>query len=258
MQTEETVQPELELDTKPADAPVEEAPKEAAAEEAEAPKAEAAEAPKEEPKKAKNPTKPFQSRIDELTKNWREEERRREALEARLAELEKGQRQPEEQQERPADVIPANMLDQLAEQKAQQIASQRQFDNDCNLTFMKGKAAFPDFEEALGTFGALGGLSRDVVEDALATDNPHEILYELGKEPERALEIIRLPRNKRIAEMTKMTLKKPAAPSVSKAAAPIKPVAGNTKTDFDYADDKADDSEWFSRRDKERRQAGRL
>lgn len=222
------------------------------------------EAAKEQLKPAKNPIKPFQARIDELTRNWRGTERELEAAQARIRELEGRSAQPtdgEQQEQRPQlqpGTVPADMVDRLAETRAAQIANERQFNNDCNLTFMKGKAAHPDFEDALGTFGSLGGLQRDVVEDALGTDAPETVLYMLGKEPEEAMRILALPRNKRIAEFTKMTLKTSPKPNVSKAAAPIKPVGGSAKKEFDYADDSADDTEWQAKRNAERRAAGKI
>lgn len=216
-------------------------------------------AEKEPPKPAKNPIKPFQARIDELTREKHEERRKREALEAKLAELEKrGSTEEVQQQNQPAGTVPAEMVDQLAETRAAQIAAQRQFDNDCNLAFVKGKAAHPDFEEALSTFSSLGGLKRDVVEDALGTDAPEQVLYELGKDADEAMRILSLPRNKRIAEFTKITLKAAPKPNVSKAPAPIKTVGGNAKKEFDYADDAADDAEWQARRNAERRAAGKI
>jgi hypothetical protein len=55
-----------------------------------------------------------------------------------------------------------------------------------------------------------------------------------------------------------MTMKAPPKPVVSKAPAPIKPVSGNAKKDFDFNDDSADDSEWFSKRNEAVRAAGRI
>lgn len=216
----------------------------------------------EQPKPAKNPVKPFQARIDELTREKYEERRKREALEAEIEALRAAQQRGQEGEQpakRTDDVVPASVVPELVQREAEKIAAQRQFDNDCNLAFMKGKAAHEDFEDALSTFGSLGGLQRDVVEDALATDAAHDVLYALGKDPDEAARILKLPRAKRIAEFTKMTLKAaPAAKPVSRAAAPIKPVGGTAKKDFDYASDDAADDEWFARRDKERREAGRI
>lgn len=220
----------------------------------------AAKEPKEPEKPAKNPIKPFQSRIDELTRNWRGTERELEAAQARIRELEARSQQPEgeQQAQQQPGTVPADMVDRLAETRAAQIAAQRQFDNDCNLTFMKGKAAYPDFEEALATFSSLGGLQREVVEDALATDNPQDVLYALGKDPDEAMRVLRLSPKQRVAEFTKMLLKTPAKPAVSKAAAPIRPVGGSAKKEFDYADDAADDAEWQAKRNAERRAAGKI
>ncbi len=101
-----------------------------------------------------------------------------------------------------------------------------------------------------------------MIEDALATDAADEVLYTLGKEPEEAMRILKLPRAKRIAEFTKMTIKAaPKAAPVSRAAAPVRPVDGNVRKDFDFADPTTDDAEWHrradeqERRDRERRRA---
>lgn len=263
MQTEEATQEELALD------PANEAAT-GTAEQPETPEAPAEEKPVEakaeekpvEQSKPKNSTKPFQARIDELTGNWRRTERELEAARAELEAVRKGQQQPAEQQAdegRSPDVVPANMVEKLADQLADQKAAQRQFDNDCNLAFVKGKAAHPeDFEDAIRSFAALGGTQREVLEDVLATDNPADVLYELGKDADEAARVLALPPKRRLAEMIKMANKPAAKPAVSRAAAPIKPVGGTNAKDFDFADDKADDADWFARRQKAVREAGRV
>lgn len=214
-------------------------------------------------KPAKNPVKPFQARIDEITRARREEERQRIAAEdraaraeARLAELERGATQGEDQQDRrqQVDTITPEMVDQLAQTKAEKIAADNQFDAECNRIHAKGSKDHEDFHEAMTTLGSLGGLDRAVIEDALATDAADEVLYALGKEPEEAMRILKLPRAKRIAEFTKMTIKAAPKPApVSRAATPVRPVAGNVRQDFDFADASTDDAEWHRRMDEKER-----
>jgi ethanolamine ammonia-lyase small subunit len=88
-----------------------------------------------------------------------------------------------------------------------------------------------------------------VVEDALATDAPHQVLYDLGQDPDKAARILKMPRAKRIAEFTRMTMKTPAKPAVSRAPAPTRPVTGQPNKAFDFADEKVDDATWYEKFD---------
>ncbi len=237
-----------------------EAEQEQAAEVAEGAEAEA-EAEVAEPAEGEQPEKPaagakpkpgkpnpFRSRISELTAEKR-------ALEAQLAEARRAPAKPEqedgEQAEQPPNgkFVPVNVVNDLVRQEAAKLTADRQFDNDCNAAFEQGTKAFPDFEDAMANFNALGGLERDVIEDALATGAAHRVLYELGSNPDRAAKLLKMPSKQRVAEFTKMTLKAAPKQQVSGAAPPIKPLGGNAKKDFDPLDTSISDEEWHRQED---------
>jgi hypothetical protein len=215
------------------------------------------EEPAPEPK-PKNPVKPFQARIDELTKARREEERRAQAAEARakaaedrIAAMERGEQQEPEPQRAPDGYVPKELVDAEVERRANEKARQDRFDADANAAYTKGVAAHKDFDEAIRTLASLAGDSyQAIIAEALVTDAPHEVLYALGSDPEEIDRIRGLSPAKRIAEFTKMTLKPSPKPQASKAAAPIQPVNGNTAKDFDFNDPDADDAEWHARMDR--------
>lgn len=218
--------------------------------------------------KAKDTTRPFQDRINELTKNWRGTERDLAAAQARIAELTEAQKKPAADQsnddQAQVQLDPAvieQMVEARAEKKKSVELAQIQFDNGCNAAFEKGvKQHGEAFTKALETCGSMGVLERAVVEDILVTDNPAEVLFQLGSNPELALQIAKHPPAKRIAEFVKLSLKTPAKPAVSKAAKPLDPIggAGQAAKDFDPLDPKLSDEEWHAQedaRDSQRRAA---
>lgn len=191
---------------------------------------------------------PFRSRISELTAEKR-------ALEAQLAEARRAPAKPEQEEAEPGEKPPSNeyvpvkVVNDLVRQGAAKLAADTQFDTDCNAAFEKGTKAFPDFEESMANFQALGGLERDVIEDALATGAAHQVLYELGSNPDKAARLLKMPSRQRIAEFTKMTLKPAPKQQVSGAAPPHKPVNGGAKKDFDPLDTSISDEDWHRQED---------
>lgn len=217
----------------------------------------------EQPKPKPGKPNPFRNRISELTSEKRTLAEENAALRRQLEEAQRrpteqqaddqGEQQeqqpPRRQQRQDQEMVPANMVTDLARQEAQKIAAKAAFDTDCNAAFTKGVQTYGDFEEAMANFNALGGLEQDVIEDALATGFAHQVLYDLGNNAEEAARILKLPRGKRIAEFTKMTIKTPAKAAVSRAPAPIRPVGGNAKKDFDPMDTSIPDDEWHRQED---------
>lgn len=212
------------------------------AEQVEGEQAEAAAAPKPKPGKPN----PFRARISELTA-------KNKALEAQLAARPAQQEQQEEaeQAEQPpaGKFVPVTVVNDLVRQEAAKLAADDRFNADCNAAFEQGTKQFTDFEDAMANFNALGGLERDVIEDALATGAAHQVLYELGTNPDRAAKLLKMPSKQRVAEFTKMTLKTAPKPQVSGAVPPIKPLGGNTKKDFDPMDTSIPDEEWHRQED---------
>jgi len=177
-----------------------------------------------------------QRRIDQLTREKHEERRKREALEAQIAQ--------------PAETIPEKPLTQeQIEARASQIAQtqlkQAKFDEACNTAYTKGKTEFKDFDDTLRTFGMLGGLTPEFLEVATDLPDGHKVLYALGKNPDEASRVMSLPPLKMAAELARMAdkLGKPAPTSVSSAPAPITPVDGSSRVEKDP--EKMSTEEWM-------------
>lgn len=214
--------------------------------------------------KAKDPTRPFQQRIDELTRNWRGTERELTAARQRIAELEGRQQQGQQEQQpsgqqqdgqQPISLDP-KIINDLADKRAREIAAADAYNNACNAAFEKGLEVHGDaFKSALQTCGQFGVLDDAIVADALATDAPHEVLFALGKDPEKAMQLARLPQAKRLIAFAKLAEPKIAsAPAVSKAPKPVAAVNGNSGAkDFNFLDPEADDAEWHRRMDEQDR-----
>lgn len=206
----------------------EEVPAEEAATEGEAEGAEtAAEGEEEDPaaRKTKWRQTKMQARIDELTREKFAERRAREAIETRLRAIEAGEATETEQ---PA-VLPEAEIERRAEVKAEAKAAEKSFADACNAVYDKGVDAHgEEFKEALVNFQTLVGEGfRSITNIALATDDPAKVILELGRDPEEAERILKLPAARMAIEMDRLARgrAKPAKP-VSKAPAPIRPVGG--------------------------------
>lgn len=221
----------------------------------EEPAAESKEQPAEgeaEPDKDDAPKVPgwATKRINEITRQRYESERRAQALEAELAQYRassqqnaqlEGYQPPQQQQ-----IDPYQLAETLAETKFQQA----NFDKTCNTIYDEGSKAFPDFDASLQTFGALGGLPPVLVEAAAETGHAHRVLYELGKNPDEAMRIMGLPPARMGAALAKIASKPAAAAApkpISKAPAPITPVDGAART-ADGLSEELDMAEWVRRR----------
>jgi len=227
-------------------APVAETQQETPAPEPEAPKAE-----------ERRPEKDWRlKRIDELTAQKHAERQRaeREAiraaeLEARLAAFERGDEQQPRQQEQPLGA-------EQIRREAEVLAATARFNEECERVYDAGRDAYPDFERVLGNFTPLGGLTPAFAEAAIATGAGHAVLYELGKDPDRAMRIMRMNSPIKMAvELSKVaaqvTAPKPLA--VSKAPPPIDTVRGGAKPAVNLEDPNLSQAAWEAERNKTRR-----
>ena len=161
-----------------------------------------------------------QRRIDQLTREKHEEKRQREALEARLRELQP----PTEQQ-------PAQQLtpEQIREE-AKRLIQQEKFNEACNKVFDAGKSEFQDWDASLKTFGMLGGATPEFLEAVTSMDAGHKVLHHLGQNPDEAERLLSLPPLRMALELARLESKvgqaKPAP--VSNAPAPITPIGGKS------------------------------
>lgn len=134
----------------------------------------------------------------------------------------------------------------LAEQNV--AAAEQQFNAESNAVYAKGKEAYgAEFDEALRALGRVG-MDRDILEAAYATDNPHQVLFDLAVDPDKAARVFSLSPTKRAMELAKIAIQPVAQPRKTSAApAPTKPLAGTSSADRTARDDD-DDATWFAKR----------
>lgn len=169
-------------------------------------------------------------RIGELTKEkWdarrqaQEAQRRADELEAQLAAARR--QQPNEQQQGDEDTrgLSREEIDRLAEEKANAKLQIDRFNAKCDEVYNEGKQAFDDFDEVLGNFRDVGGLTTEFLQAVIETDVPHKVLYELGQDRDEAYRIMKLPPLKMAVALGKIAVaaSTPKAAPVSKAPPPV-------------------------------------
>lgn len=175
-----------------------------------------------------------QRRIDQLTREKHEANRRAEEAEARAV-----QRETQTTEAQPTN-LSAKDIDRAVEQRLKQ----RDFDSACNKVFEAGKKEFPDFDSSLKTFQMLGGAPAEFLEAVTSLENGHKVLQHLGQDPDAASHLLSLPPLKMALELARLETSlgqaKPA--SVSKAPPPITPIGSKSspvepeefKTTADY------------------------
>jgi hypothetical protein len=194
-----------------------------------------AEKPKQEPW--------FQKRINTVTREKYEAERRAQAAEQALAELRSGKPEQTDAPTAPADV------DRLVNERAQEIVRTTQFNDKCNEVYSSGKAEFSDFDDTLGNFRMLGGLPQPLLEAVTQLPDAHKVLYALGQNMDEAERIVSLPPVPMALALAKLSMSQPKAKPVSNAPPPIRPIDGAPKGQLDPDDMSTD--EWIKWREGE-------
>lgn len=124
------------------------------------------------------------------------------------------------------------------------------FDAACNAAYEKGTGEFKEeFDAAVKNLGAVGAMQRDILEMVLDTEEPHKVLYELGRDPAKAAALLDMTPAKRAMEIARLSVvpAKKAANPLSQAPAPVRPVEGTARASTDPRDDDDDDA-WFAKR----------
>lgn len=180
--------------------------------------------PEEKPKQ----TPWFQKRIDELTRNWREAERRETAYAAALRNIQQGQQPPQNQEgQPPAGFVPVSELARVEHAVAERL----QFNAACDAIADAGPTQFPDFHDALSTLISLGVDTqnpRDAfmqVVTGLGDKDGAAAIHALGMAPDEAQRILGLPPARMGLEIARLAAKPPAPKPVSKVPPPIAPIA---------------------------------
>ncbi len=217
-------------------------------------------------------------RISELTANWREEQRTRQKLEQMLESKISKEAKPTAQptateskepsldQFKTYEEYVAAVADHRAEQKVQQLLKQQEEQRqrqdaerqkaEQRSTFQAKAEEFatttPDFDEV--AFNPSLPVS-DVMADALnLSDKGPEILYHLGKHPDEAARISRLPPVQAALEIGRLEAKLslPQPRTVTKAPPPIAPSSGGQGS-MNVDPDKMTADEWRKWRDDQTR-----
>lgn len=191
----------------------------------------------EEPKSAAPAKRPwFQTRIDELTRLRRDEQRAREAAEAELKVI-KAQKPAEEG----ADPLKVGLSradwDAQVRTEAQKLVQQQMWENKAQNWLEAGNKEFGSaaFNEKCDMVAALGAADRpefrSLIVDPDIVPDGHKVVMRLADNPEEAQRILAIVDPVKLAAaLTKfaMTEPKPDVP-VSKAPKPITPIGGTAK-----------------------------
>lgn len=160
----------------------------------------------------------FQERIDQVTREKYEAQRRAEAAEALVERLSKGDK---------AEAPPPQDVDRLAEQKAAELVQQREFNAKCDTIYSSGSSEFgPEWDTTLGNFRMLGGFNPTFLEAVTELPDAHKVLHQLGSDMDSAARIMSLPPVKMAMELAKLTNRTAKPAPVSKAPPPITPLDG--------------------------------
>lgn len=193
---------------------------------------EQAEKPQETPEEKAKKEPWFQKRIGELTREKYEarraaEEAKQQAEQYRqyLAQIQQGDHEAEK---------PEVDVRTLAQQEAARMVAEQRFNETCNKVYSDGKAEFQDFDRAVANLQMVG-VNREFLELATTSDVGAKLLHHLGTDLDEAARIISLPPVQMARELTKLEIKlgQPAAKPVSKAPAPITPIAGGSAVSKD-------------------------
>jgi hypothetical protein len=155
---------------------------------------------------------------------------------------------------KPAAEITEEEIERRADARADQKAAQRERNKRQGEIYDAGKSAFPDFDDALKTFGPSHlGIELEefnaIVEAADETDDPARTLYLLGKNPNELDRIAALPPSRRGAAIVKFAAAAASAPKpkqLSKAPPPPRTIEGGSRDDGGLNDNLSMD-EWAAR-----------
>lgn len=147
---------------------------------------------------------------------------------------------------------------------ARQLVAKDRYDEACNNAYTKGTDVYKDrWNTALSRLPKLGGVDQADMQNIVATDNPHVVLFELSK-PETYERVMALPPARRLTEFVKLSLvKAPKATSAavdskrpSAATPPVTPIAGGRRVaarQVNLNDDRVSDEQWYAERNRTRR-----
>lgn len=205
------------------------------------------EAPEDEAAKA---LKRMQRRIDKRTADVYRERAEKEQLAQRVAELERRQAKPQDDEPQPE--VDANVIQTKALTLAQEIAQQQKFQENVASVLKAGKA-LPKFDEACNVLNEElpfyeRGRPTPFLAAVLDFDAPAQLLHHLGTNPDLAAELADLTPTRLVRRLDAIEreLTEKAKPKTSSAPKPLDPVKGTGSGNHLSAD--LDPDEWRKRR----------
>lgn len=163
-------------------------------------------------------------------------------LEQRVAAPAEGEPAPQ----RAAPVAP-NPTQAQIQDAARQLREQERYQENLTKTNEAGEKAYgKDWGAALENLSTLGTVEEDVMTGILATDAPHKVLHDLGKNPAEMQRIMELPPARRQTEFVKLSLKETPKVPVSQAPAPTEPISGRVSPSA-MPSDNDDDETWYAK-----------
>lgn len=213
-----------------------------------------------------NPKPWVARRIDDLTRQRYDAQRRAEAAEQEANRLRqelarRGARPPVTAPASDPPEVPSNneppVDNRAIEQRAQELIKIREFNERCDVVYRAGKTEHSDFDAVLETFNSLGGLQPHVIEAVLEADqgNAHKILYDLGKDPDTAYRLLNETNPFRLArEVIKLSQKYQAPPKPAPLSKAPPPPSGGVRSGAPAAPevdpDKMTTAQWMEWRQK--------
>lgn len=148
------------------------------------------------------------------------------------------------------DMVPRDQVQAEAQRIASVALTQKEFDNAANDAHAAGVTRYKDdWKKATDTLATLGGFDLPTMQSILATDDPAQVLYELGSKPAEFQRIMDLPPARRQTELVKLGLKQAKAVAApSRAPAPVNGINPQSRTDITTLSDDLDDDTWYERR----------
>lgn len=139
-------------------------------------------------------------------------------------------------------------FDIAVQAEADRRLAMQDFNSRCNATESAGVKAFgadkwTKAKADLAMLDDMGRIPLDLLSVALETDNPSQVLFELGNDIELATEMMGMPPIKRAIAMDKLAVKKTPVRSQSKTPPPVDPIGGKGASD-DRPRDGDSDEEW--------------
>lgn len=165
-------------------------------------------------------------------------------------------------------VPPGYVLQSEVDRRAGELAAATRFNEMSNGIAEKGRSAHTDFNTSVDTMRSLG-MTPQFVEAlaAAAGSDAHEVLYELGKDADRAVELLGMAPLAQAATLARMadkiggtratvattrTAAVVAEPAITDARRPVPTVVGGrVRAEPTLDNDNLSDADWFALREKD-------